>query len=215
MNERPKFRLKSPPRRKGKLKNARVTKRELNRHRAKESSPNNCAKRAIKGTKNLGMELSLTFKLSVRHIVCVCVPTAQIFVKSVLKLRKSHTAPFCHLNSLQKSAPLDFSFVSLFFVLLFPTKTSKCIKTRSTRRAHQKREKRERMDFLSSSSSDDDDTVGGGVGDKSLDRKKKKKTGLRTSELLSKREYFDTSQFLTWRGKEMIERGKKTRWKML
>ncbi len=82
VNERPKFRLKSPPRRKGKLKNARVTKRELNRHRAKESSPNNCAKRAIKGAKNLGMELSLTFKLSVRHIVCVCVPTAQIFVKS-------------------------------------------------------------------------------------------------------------------------------------
>ena len=78
VNERPKFRLKSPPRRKGKLKNARVTKRELNRHRAKESSPNNCAKRAIKGAKNIGMELSLTFKLSVRHIVCVCVPTAQI-----------------------------------------------------------------------------------------------------------------------------------------
>ena len=63
----------------------------------------------------------------------------------------------------------------------------------------------------SSSSSDDDDTVGAGGGDKSLGRKKKKKTGLQTSELLSKTGMsFDTSQFLdVERRKEMIERGKK------
>ena len=53
----------------------------------------------------------------------------------------------------------------------------------------------------SSSSSDDDDTVGGGVGDKSLDRKKKKKTGLRTSELLSKTGMSSIRlSFWTWRG---------------
>lgn len=63
----------------------------------------------------------------------------------------------------------------------------------------------------SSSSSDDDDTVGAGGGNKSLGRKKKKKTGLQTSELLSKTGMsFDTSQFLdVERRKEMIERGKK------
>ena len=110
------FDSKALPRRKGKLKNARVTKRELNRHRAKESSPNNCAKRAIKGAKNLGMELSLTFKLSVRHIVCVCVPTAQILWS--LENEKVPTADSCHFaNSLCSS--FSFFSLSLFLALVF------------------------------------------------------------------------------------------------
>ena len=109
---------------------------------------------------------------------------------------KVHTTDSCHFaNSLCSS----FSFFSLsLFALLssLSKKTLKCIKTKEeeARRAHQKRERerereRERMDGASSSpssSSDDDDTVGAGGGDKSLGRKKKKKTGLQTSELLSK-----------------------------
>ena len=111
------FDSKALPRRKGKLKNARVTKRELNRHRAKESSPNNCAKRAIKGAKNLGMELSLTFKLSVRHIVCLCVPTAQIFVKSWNWWESPHSwqLPFCQLSLLFFFIFFTFSLCSLVF----------------------------------------------------------------------------------------------------
>lgn len=113
----------------------------MNRHRAKESSPNNCAKRAIKGAKNLGMELSLTFKLSVRHIVCVCVPTAQIFVKLIL--RKSTQLTAAILPTLSALLFHFFHFLSLLSCLLFPKKTLKCIKTKEVRarRAYQKRER--------------------------------------------------------------------------
>ena len=83
-----------------------------------------------------------------------------------------------------------------------------------------KREReRERMDGASSSSSpsssfssDDDNTAGNNsLAPTRGGRKKEKKTGLKTSELLSKTGMsFDTSQFLdVERRKEMIERGKK------
>ena len=130
-------------------------------------------------------------------------------------MRKSSQLTAAILPTLSALLFHFFHFLSLLSCLLFPKKTLKCIKTKEVRarRAYQKRE-RERMDGASSSSSsssDDDDTVGAGGGDKSLGRKKKKKTGLQTSELLSKTGMsFDTSQFLdVERRKEMIERGKK------
>ena len=63
--------------------------------------------------------------------------------------------------------------------------------------------------YSSSSSSSDEDEDGGGGGRGR--RKREKKTGLKTSELLSKTGMsFDTSQFLdVERRKEMIEKGKK------